>query len=149
MGIPATLIVALMVANSVTIADRDYGGRLDVVGVDASAPAAMAAFARGVCRLAASEVVAPDAIRCGRRDASGNEPHKRFRVHWHVCSVTPTHFERASDGSHHRRRSRQVHASPALSDLNERPGIGWRHRPSEPVTLQYITPHHSEESHLR
>ncbi|MBT9556825.1 MAG: hypothetical protein IV100_12395 [Myxococcales bacterium] len=48
MGIPAKLIVALMVANGFTIADPADGGMLDVVGFDASAPAAMAAFARGV-----------------------------------------------------------------------------------------------------
>lgn len=39
MGIPATLIVALMVANRFTIAEPDHSGLLDVVGFDVSAPA--------------------------------------------------------------------------------------------------------------
>jgi 60 kDa SS-A/Ro ribonucleoprotein len=47
MGIDARVIVVGMVANAFTLADPDDPGMLDVVGFDTSAPALMAAFARG------------------------------------------------------------------------------------------------------
>ena len=45
MKIPAKLVVIGMVSNGFSIADPSDAGMLDVVGFDAGAPAAMAAFA--------------------------------------------------------------------------------------------------------
>ena len=45
MGIPAKLIVQAFVANRISIADPDDGGRLDVVGVDTAMPTLIRDFA--------------------------------------------------------------------------------------------------------
>jgi 60 kDa SS-A/Ro ribonucleoprotein len=48
MGIASRLVVVGMVANKFTIADPNDVGMMDVVGFDASAPALIADFGRGL-----------------------------------------------------------------------------------------------------
>jgi 60 kDa SS-A/Ro ribonucleoprotein len=47
MGIPARLVVGVMVSNGFSIADPADAGMLDVVGFDTAPPAIMADFASG------------------------------------------------------------------------------------------------------